>query len=233
MPIDIKYIGTQQRWPELAVTGKQSVWMPGQEEERSDAEANALLATGLFERSASGAVLTPNEVTSLRAMVTGAWKFPADQNYMVPASPATITVGAANAATAISGSVLVPANQSGAFLLSGGPLGFDKVFNRPVVGKYTGTTSHAYGAVEFSLDTLDSTGRFELSIRGDSDASNGRVLYRFPGETQWKAVSAGRSWPTMTSDGNGYLVLVTLGAAGRYEIRLEGVRSLLDRKSVV
>jgi hypothetical protein len=53
MSIDIKYTGTQIRWPELAITGKQSVWFPGQEEERSDSEAALLLATGLFERSAS------------------------------------------------------------------------------------------------------------------------------------------------------------------------------------
>lgn len=48
MPKTVKYIGTAQRWPELAATGKQSVWMPGQMEERSDAEAAQLLFTGLF-----------------------------------------------------------------------------------------------------------------------------------------------------------------------------------------
>ncbi len=48
MPKTIKYNGTRIRWPELAVTGKQSVWNPGQQEERSDAEASLLLATGLF-----------------------------------------------------------------------------------------------------------------------------------------------------------------------------------------
>lgn len=44
----IKYIGTQTRWPELAVTGKQNTWSPGWGDERSDSEAAALLATGLF-----------------------------------------------------------------------------------------------------------------------------------------------------------------------------------------
>lgn len=44
----IKYTGTQRRWPELAITGKQSIWLLGQQEERSDAEANLLLGTGLF-----------------------------------------------------------------------------------------------------------------------------------------------------------------------------------------
>ena len=58
MPVSIKYIGTQVRWPELSITGKQSVWIPGQQEERSDAEANSLLATGLF------AALTGSQVAS-------------------------------------------------------------------------------------------------------------------------------------------------------------------------
>lgn len=48
MPKTIKYTGTQRRWPELAYTGKQSVWFPGQQEERTDTEANKLLATGQF-----------------------------------------------------------------------------------------------------------------------------------------------------------------------------------------
>ena len=49
MPKTIKYIGTQQRWPELAITGNQSLWQPGQQEERSDAEAALLVATSLFD----------------------------------------------------------------------------------------------------------------------------------------------------------------------------------------
>lgn len=49
MPKTIKYIGTQARWPELPVTGKQSVWFRGQTEERSDTDADLLLASGLFD----------------------------------------------------------------------------------------------------------------------------------------------------------------------------------------
>jgi len=48
MPKTVKYIGTVTRWPELATTGKQSAWVPGQQEQRSDTEAAQLLATGLF-----------------------------------------------------------------------------------------------------------------------------------------------------------------------------------------
>jgi len=45
----IRYKGVQENWPEVAVTGKQSRWLRGQTEARPDAEAAALLATGLFE----------------------------------------------------------------------------------------------------------------------------------------------------------------------------------------
>lgn len=44
----IRYIGTQDRWPELAVTGRQSMWFRGQQEDRPDAETAQLMATGLF-----------------------------------------------------------------------------------------------------------------------------------------------------------------------------------------
>lgn len=69
MAIDVKYIGTQARWPELAYTGKQSVWFPGQEEERSDAEAAQLLATGLFSRSEQP--LSGAELAATRSSVSG------------------------------------------------------------------------------------------------------------------------------------------------------------------
>lgn len=44
----IKYIGTQDPWPEISVTGKQSIWHRGQIEERTDSEAGQLLGSGLF-----------------------------------------------------------------------------------------------------------------------------------------------------------------------------------------
>ncbi len=46
----IKYTGTQTRWSELSTTGKQAVWQPGQQDERSDSEAALLLAAGVFQR---------------------------------------------------------------------------------------------------------------------------------------------------------------------------------------
>jgi hypothetical protein len=62
----IKYTGAQVRWPELAYTGKQSVWQPGEQDERSDAEAALLLATGLFTQ-----VYTLNDLP-LPSLVSGA-----------------------------------------------------------------------------------------------------------------------------------------------------------------
>ena len=47
MPKTVKYIGTVTRWPELATTGKQSTWVPGQQEQRSDTEAAQLLVREL------------------------------------------------------------------------------------------------------------------------------------------------------------------------------------------
>lgn len=46
----IKYIGAQDNWFEVSVTGRQSNWQIGQQEERADTEAALLLATGLFEQ---------------------------------------------------------------------------------------------------------------------------------------------------------------------------------------
>lgn len=66
----IKYIGTQRRWPELATTGKQSVWMPGQCEQRGDTEAAQLLATGLFFDQDS-VNQTAEESAALQALVSG------------------------------------------------------------------------------------------------------------------------------------------------------------------
>ena len=72
MPKTIKYTGTQIRWPELAVTGKQSVWNPGQQEERADAEAALLLATRKFEPVATVALTaTPDQAAAFPGVVSG------------------------------------------------------------------------------------------------------------------------------------------------------------------
>lgn len=70
MTVTIKYIGAQQRWSELPYTGAQSVWLPGQIEERSDVDAAALMGTGLFSTIQGG--LDNVELNAIRSMVSGA-----------------------------------------------------------------------------------------------------------------------------------------------------------------
>jgi hypothetical protein len=96
----IKYTGSQDRWSELAVTGKQSTWSKGQTESREDAEAGTLLATGLFsaaadvERVTTASVMqafqaaSAQERAEFRAAVAG------DGNYTI-GTPCS-TTGATN-----------------------------------------------------------------------------------------------------------------------------------------
>ena len=81
MAVTIKYTGTQIRWPELSITGKQSVWNPGQIESREDAEAALLLASGVFSAEndkpltldaalglqSGGAALTPSQRAQMQS----------------------------------------------------------------------------------------------------------------------------------------------------------------------
>jgi hypothetical protein len=63
----IKYTGTQDPWPELAITGNQAVWHLGQQESREDQEANALLKTGLFSVVSTAARIDSNQNSVLGA----------------------------------------------------------------------------------------------------------------------------------------------------------------------
>ena len=62
--IQVKYVGTAQRWPELSITGRQSAWMPGQIESRALSEATALLATGLFSSPPVPVLARPSHSSS-------------------------------------------------------------------------------------------------------------------------------------------------------------------------
>lgn len=68
MTVTIKYIGAQQRWSELPYTGAQSVWLPGQIEERSDVDAAALMGTGLFSTIQGG--LDNVDLMDIRSVVS-------------------------------------------------------------------------------------------------------------------------------------------------------------------
>ena len=63
MPVTIKYIGSADNYAELPITGKQSIWQVGQQEERPDNEAAKLLATGLFSSPAVAVTAQTNHLT--------------------------------------------------------------------------------------------------------------------------------------------------------------------------
>lgn len=127
----IKYTGTQRRWPELATTGKQSTWFPGQQEERSDTEAAQLLATGLFF-DVDSINQTPAESALLSALVSqdgilprADTTFPAERvtlsgNGCVCASPCQIERVRCVSGTSVALTVYDnPAASSGTTLYSG------------------------------------------------------------------------------------------------------------------
>lgn len=102
MTKSVKYIGTTSRWPELAVTGKQSTWEPGKIEERSDTEAAQLLGTGLFADQ-SALQLPDSKVEAISAVVSGdrtpvasSRDITADDNgkFLTPTGTLTLTIPA-------------------------------------------------------------------------------------------------------------------------------------------
>ena len=68
MPVSLKYIGNQRPYFELAVTGKQSSWAPGQIGEVPDADAPLLLGTGVFERDVDE--LSQAQLAAVTALVS-------------------------------------------------------------------------------------------------------------------------------------------------------------------
>lgn len=117
MPKTVKYIGTVTRWPELATTGKQSAWVPGQQEQRSDTEAAQLLATGLF--SDVDATQLPEQKVVAISGVVSEYVIPADEYTDAVTLTATGVVhsmpGRLSSITVVSGSCdLVLADGAGA-----------------------------------------------------------------------------------------------------------------------
>lgn len=72
----IKYIGTADNYAELQITGKQSVWQVGQQEERPDNEAALLLATGLFSTPPQTVTATTNSLTGGIELSAGGMPIP-------------------------------------------------------------------------------------------------------------------------------------------------------------
>lgn len=134
-------------------------------------------------------------------------------------SPPTFTNGVANAASAISGGIKHKIFDKSRFTVLGGSVVRGTNFPNYMgaqLGVYPQITSTSPVAIEFSLDTADATGRFEIDVKGNGGKYRVLVKQR----DGWGAITSGvtRSLP---NDGNGYLDLVTLGAAGTYQIRIE------------
>ena len=134
-------------------------------------------------------------------------------------SPPTVSAGPASAASVISSSVLHRCFDLSKFRYIGGPV--SRPVNNPDywsldLGKYPQITTRAPVAVEFILDTADSTGRFEISSKGWGTGY--RVLIKQP-DGRWGRTA--NVVVTHASDGLTYNDLVTLGSAGVYEIRIE------------
>ena len=93
MPKTVEYIGNVHRWPELAVTGRQSVWIPGQAEQRSDAEAAQLLATGLFS-DIDATQLPEQKVAAISALVSRAGIVASDTGSAWTGAPSLLSFSA-------------------------------------------------------------------------------------------------------------------------------------------
>lgn len=136
----------------------------------------------------------------------------------VMSSPPVTALGAAGGASQIASSVLVQWNTPGAFGWAG--------LTQPVsggggvycfaTGYHALTTAPPYAA-DFDFDSADSTGRFEIRFSGQN--AGVRVLVQQP-SGQYQYVSQLSTFKP-GADGQLYFGLVTLGAPGRYRIRLE------------
>jgi lysophospholipase L1-like esterase len=138
----------------------------------------------------------------------------------VLSSPPTVTGGTGGAASVISGSILHSAFLPSKMTILGGPT--SRGVNYPnylavALGVYPQITSSSPTAVEFNFDSADATGRFEINMKGNGGVY--RVLVRQP-SMAWGAFSQ-YATRTLPNDGNIYRDLVTMGAAGAYQIRIE------------
>jgi lysophospholipase L1-like esterase len=122
------------------------------------------------------------------------------------------------AATQLTGGAVIPPWQPGAYTISGGFASKDTNYpddgNYGVKGMYANSSLPPW-AVECELDIADPTGRFEIQVKPNSSSSfrvgisaNGGIMqYTHAGYT--------------AKDGTNQYHLFTMGAAGRYRLRIE------------
>jgi lysophospholipase L1-like esterase len=136
------------------------------------------------------------------------------------------TVGAASTTTILTSPVNVSALEAGAFTYSGGTAyrgavptngGNFPAYLGVLLGAYPGSTSSSPVSIDFDIDTVDATGRFELYFTGNG--LKVRVAVQNASGI-WEYVTSGATW-TLANDGNAYFLPLTMGAAGTYRIRVE------------
>ncbi len=129
----------------------------------------------------------------------------------------TPSVSASNT-SAYTGAVLTPPWMSGAYTFFGGIPSTGTVFpdsnSFGVASMYTKTSLTPWGA-ETELDLADATGRFEVQMK-PSGSANTRIAIA-KGAGPYEYITSG---PTLMDATNQYF-LITLGAPGRYRVRLE------------
>lgn len=168
----VKYIGSQQRWPELSTTGKQSTWLPGQTEERSDAEAAQLKATGLFS-DISSIQLSASKVAALSSIAS---RIGTQQRVFLLGDSQTMrnfrAFGAASAS--VSGTDLTISVPSGSAL--------------PPIGSYVRIINETDAAVNIDVPVVSCTAttvvvRYPFDVTGRVSATVGGAFYAIGGDT--------------------------------------------------
>lgn len=133
----------------------------------------------------------------------------------VMASPPPVTH---DVATLYPGAVVIPPWTAGAYTFSGGTpskgVTYPDYLGYSTTGMYTNTSSPPWVA-ECDLDLADATGRFEVQTKPDASAGVRIGVSTNGGPMQY--IDNGPS----ILDGTNQYHLVTMGAPGRYRVRLE------------
>jgi hypothetical protein len=133
----------------------------------------------------------------------------------VMVSPPTITHGTS---TLLAGSVVIPPWYSGAYTFTGGVVAkgvtYPDYLGYGTQSMYTNTSASPWAA-ECDLDIVDATGRFEIQMKPNGTAAVRIGVSANGGPMQYVA-----DGPSIL-DGTNQFHLVTMGAAGRYRVRLE------------